>query len=76
MNNKELVFEQHAWALLKLEIWRGSTGRIGKSILGFIQMLRIFSVGTSNAYISDSIIVRQGPFLGDGHILIRPGFVA
>ena len=63
---------QHARALLKLEIWRGSTGRIGKPILEFTQMLHIFSVGTSDAYISVSTL--QGdkdPFLKDSHILLH-----
>ena len=30
--------------------------------LGFTQMLRVFRVDTSNAYISVSILVQQGPF--------------
>ena len=46
---------RHAQALLKLEVWCGSSGRTDKSIstkLGFTQMLCVFSVDTSNAYIS------------------------
>ena len=41
--------------VLKLEIWHGSAGRIGKSISGFTQMLRVFRVDILNAYISVSI---------------------
>ena len=50
----------HFYVVLKLEIWRGSAGRICKSIsakLGFTQMLRVFTVDTSNA-----IFARQVPF--------------
>ena len=44
------------------EIRRGSAGRIGKSILEFTQMLRVIRADSSNAYISVSILARQGPF--------------
>ena len=40
-NNKELVFKRHARTLLrglKLEIWHGSAGRIGKSISAIIRI--------------------------------------
>ena len=55
----------HFYVVLKLEIWRESAGRIGKSIsakLGFTQMLRVFTVDTSNVYIPVSIFAQQGPF--------------
>ena len=38
---KKFVFMRHAWALqvvLKLEIWHGSAGRIGKSISAKIRI--------------------------------------
>ena len=37
--------------------------------LGFTQMLRIFRVDTSNAYISVSILAQQGPFQVWSHMI-------
>ena len=67
-NNKGLSLSGMLWhfyIVLKLENLRGSAGMVSKSIsvkLGFTQMLRVFRVDTSNAYISISIFARQGPF--------------
>ena len=55
----------HLYIVLKLEIRRGSAGRIGKSSSAKVRIYTnacVFRVDTSNAYISISIFARQGPF--------------
>ena len=55
-----------------LRHFRGNVG-IGKSIsanIRIIQMLRIFRVNTSSAYISVSIFAQQGPLSVQSHMIL------